>query len=515
MTKALLLFFLFFFQLLAAEPAFFLYKIFMQRPLSLLQFGQDPTIEPLLENTDFIETIALTAEKSPLGPKFFAADLYAKKSGKDPSLVDSTYVLELKEFIEEICTGRSFEAAIIHPCTSLPGDLVQEMFDKVPVIIVTNTKNFTKNLNWKKISPPSNYLLFQSKENNGLCVWVEKSKTDIIYSLDENFVFPSQKKLRIFFSNMHHDVTKSLALACRYLGHTLIMPGESFSPDALNRGPKIAYGKPPNRREYPYDEIEIIENQEIFKNPPDVLFVSCEEVERDILEIWQRLKNNRKTRLAYYSGNHKSRYNFACVRNLLATDATTIDQCYREKLHYAFWIPWIDWSCLPYKGPSDSLHIHCYIKHLFSDPSRTPSKIAYLTLSQKFIKNCGSLCSFHLPDTESPEKFFCLLDSSSATFHPKTFEGFGYNIIQSLAKGRPVFLPRPYFIGLRAMQWCIEGKTALFFDNYQEFETKMKRFCLDKEFRHEIQQSSAEIIRKIINNEQQARILDYFLQNLQ
>ncbi len=64
------------------------------------------------------------------------------------------------------------------------------------------------------------------------------------------------------------------------------------------------------------------------------------------------------------------------------------------------------------------------------------------------------------------------------------------------------------------MNWCIEGKTAFFFDDYAEFEQKLNRYLSDSEFRHQVQRDCADVIRQMINNEKQARILDNFLQNL-
>ena len=62
--------------------------------------------------------------------------------------------------------------------------------------------------------------------------------------------------------------------------------------------------------------------------------------------------------------------------------------------------------------------------------------------------------------------------------------------------------------------WCIEGKTAFFFDDPYEFRLKLQNYLADPDYRRQIQEECAMTIRKLINNEKQAKVLEKFLQNL-
>jgi len=96
----------------------------------------------------------------------------------------------------------------------------------------------------------------------------------------------------------------------------------------------------------------------------------------------------------------------------------------------------------------------------------------------------------------------------------KNFEGFGYTIIQSLAKGRPVFLKRSFSEGQKLMNWCVNNQTALFFDDSAQFSKTLNCYLYDETYRVNLQNNAARQIRRMINNERQALIFENFIQNL-
>jgi hypothetical protein len=350
-------------------------------------------------------------------------------------------------------------------------------------------------------------------------------------SLFANGLDLPRKKLRIFFPFMHPEVQRSMAFALNYLGHTLLVTGESFSPK--NPGITLSYASnyPKNSYLYPYvtkenlpwlnlpPNVEIIENDELFINPPDVVFIGYTPIEREVLsQIWPKLKEIGKTKLAYFTGADVAPYllyEVAYLKNLLVTDNSF--HIWAKKVnpncHVLQWIPWIDFDQYQYQGPSDQMTIGIYIVDL---KNRIPMDY---NLSMELINAYHSAARtkihfiFHdsTPQAQVPKA----MHQTIATLHIKHIEGFGYSIIQSLAMGRPVFLFREYSNGRRYLEWCIEGKTCFYVSSEKEFFKKLNKLVQDRSYRHSIQSLCAKTIRKIINNEENALKLQSFLENLQ
>ncbi len=456
-------------------------------------------------------------------------------SSFDPSLYDAAYLLEIKDICDELFENASYDVAFVDAGFHMRGDIVNELFDRVPVIAAHDTNGNDEIWGWTRVHTPSNYVKIVCKEGMGVTFWVRKDQTEIIHRLG-SYSQTQKKHLRIFFPQMHHTLVQSMANALHYLGHTLVLPGESFHEYAPNCGPKLRYGTffkknplesvsytsyfspSPDYCSFLLKNVEVVENEEdIIAHPPDVLVVNCDGLEQDLLVLWRHLEAlcQRSIKLIHYSGNNDTPYLRQFVKNLIATDAYTARNYDPKKINCITWIPWMDFAGHPFEGVSDE------------------GASAYLPRHHPLFKNSVPLFSAFenqwkrdfpkSPIQEYPgarnfiphEEMFSLINNSSALIHIKDIEGFGYTIIESLMKGRPVFLKRSYSLGSRLMNWCIEGKTAFFFDDYAEFKQKLDKFLTDAEFRHAMQRESARTIRRLINNEKQARILDQFLQNLQ
>lgn len=437
------------------------------------------------------------------------ANFQASLERRDPALHDGSYLLEFKNICDAIFEGESFEAVLVDPGFHMRGDLVNELFDHVPIIAAHDTNGGMLEYGWNKIQTPSNYEKIHFSEGMGVTFWIRHDQHGLISALknDPHFKAPLKKKLRVFFPHHHPALTKSMAQALQHLGHTLVLPGKSFDPASPQPGLKISYGIFPEK--YSLPNIEVIENDTIFCHPPDVLFVNCFEVENSIYHLYDLLKEiGADVKLAHFSGNNETHFSKDRVKNLIAVDAYTapLYDC-----HTIFWIPWIDFEHLALTGTSDAPILNNYISHynsifrngftIFTDVSAQ----IHQHLPQVIINSPA-----YLPQ----EAIFRLMDQSCATLHIKESEGFGYTIIESLAKGRPVFLKRSFSLGSRLMNWCIEGKTAFFFDEPEECVQKLNIYLSNPSYRQYMQEACAETIRRLIDNEKQARILDKFLQEL-
>ncbi len=442
------------------------------------------------------------------------ADFIARDEKKDPALLDSTYLLELKDLCDELLANDSFDVVFINPRIHLRGDLVNELFHRVPIIVAHDTSYGKREYGWYKIQTPSNYQKIVFKDGCGTTFWVRKDKSDVILALQGYLQKTQTENLRIFFPDLHPTLFQSMAIAFNHLGHILVAPDESFNPQSSSQGPKLQFNEcfKRNPRDYPYP-IEIINNQEILRNPPDVIVINGLEVEADLLHLWKQLKAlGKPVKLVHFSGNSDTAFNAHFVKNLIAVDAFTGHRFEETAPHIIFWIPWINFDTLSFNGPSDDPAMNSFLSLHYSVgfvQGRAIFQMITAAAMQDF-----PLMPIRAPETLPQEQVYSLMDKSWATLHCKEYEGFGYTIIESLAKGKPVFLKRSFSQGKRLMNWCIEGKTAFFFDDYDEFKSKVQFYLSDISARRHIQQECAETIRRMINNEHQLLVLDNFLKNL-
>ncbi len=452
---------------------------------------------------------------------------------KDPALYDSSYLLELKEICNELFRDKEYEVAFVDPGFHMRGDLVNELFDRVPIIVAHDTNYAHLQYGWNKIYTPSNYVKIVCTEGSGTTFWIRTDEPDLIRALGGIVPDMAAKKLRVLFPMMHTTLVKSMALVLQHLGHILVLPGESFDPRASSLGPKISYvgflKKKPlestcftdqfskdNPRYYAFlENVELIENDEIFSNPPDVLVVNCEQVEQSIYSLFKALKERgaAHTKLVHYSGNNGTRYDPAMVKNFIAVDAYSAKFHDPAKTNIVFWIPWIDFETLTFDGCSDTPIINSYLGGYYSAGQFQGGAELFKEIVKASKKSFPGL-QIHSLAHLSQDQMFAHIEQSTATLHLKESDGFGYTILESMAKGRPVFLKKSYSKGSRLMYWCIQDKTAFFIDDYRGFKYQLRRYLDDKEFRHQMQTSSAQLARELVNNEKQARILEHFLQNL-
>lgn len=98
--------------------------------------------------------------------------------------IDPSYLRELGDFLGNLTKYNKVEAAFVEPILFLRGDLVQLLFDKVPLIIAHNTVSRAKGreyaFGYVRVKTPENYeeIYFPTKQNNevvGTTVWILKT----------------------------------------------------------------------------------------------------------------------------------------------------------------------------------------------------------------------------------------------------------------------------------------------------------------------------------------------------
>ncbi len=109
----------------------------------------------------------------------YKACSYQCATACDYSLIDPFYQKELGEFIGNIVKYNKVDMALVHPILFLRGDLVQLLFDKVPIIIAHNTELLIKGENpdfwgFTRVKTPEEYEMISTLGRTGTTIWVKK-----------------------------------------------------------------------------------------------------------------------------------------------------------------------------------------------------------------------------------------------------------------------------------------------------------------------------------------------------
>tara|TARA_R110001592_G_scaffold24785_4_gene95085 strand:+ start:510 stop:1472 length:963 start_codon:yes stop_codon:yes gene_type:complete len=319
--------------------------------------------------------------------------------------------------------------------------------------------------------------------------------------------------LNIFFPDIHTTLTKNFSKSLELLGHKLVLPSKDY---------RITQYPPQNwawndthsiesTKKYDFAKGTIYVNKdELFEIKPDVIFVTAFENQFEVLnEIWPEAKKW-GAKLVFYSGNDywDTAYPWDLIQNYLPADQLAASICEERKVNFIHYRPWIDYDEFSFGGSSDSNILGTYIcnyKENFPEDFFIYEKIKKLTPELLSLKLCESCTK-----RETAQ----IMKESFATLHIKKLEGYGFAIIESMARGRPVFFWEPSTINKSYLKWLELGVTGFTFRDMGDFLSQIKFLLSNKEFLFECQEKCAKRIRELINNEEQNEKLNNFLQNL-
>jgi hypothetical protein len=313
--------------------------------------------------------------------------------------------------------------------------------------------------------------------------------------------------MRIFFQNIHRRLVNSFAKALQKSNSTLLLPDDSFSN-------VIAYGEKVSQKEIDDDvymsmcnNIKSISYDEFLLNPPEIIIISCYEVEKDVIQnLWNRIDIS-NCKLVYYNGNNDFYCDWDYANNIVTTDILTAQKAKFRNKNVIFWLPWIDYEqefCFDSINNSNifNSYITKYKIHFPND---------YL-ISEELQKDLAKIdIQFNIYDGIKFNDIADKMKNSCGTIHIKSLEGYGYSIIESIATGRMVFLYKPYSINKTYLNWCIEDKTCFYFSTQEELFSKIKNYREKVDY---YQPNAAKNIRELINNDRQTKRLNDFLINL-
>jgi hypothetical protein len=310
----------------------------------------------------------------------------------------------------------------------------------------------------------------------------------------------------LFFPDMHRRMPKAFAKALESSGYTILLPDSSFEEH-------IKYWKKWSKDELSSNKyladttnIDVISYDELLKKNPDIIVITCFEVQDDILKIYDKLNKN-KTKLLHYAGNNYVPYDWDRLNNLVTTDEIIYQKAKLRNKNVLFYLPWVDFEKdYSFEGTVASLNVNSYIlnyQKYFLEAYRLAK-----TVEEMLSKN-GYKTNFieGLDETEIPKA----IQDSIATLHIKPIEGYGFSIIESMAKGRPVMLYRPFSDGKSYRYWSKDLETCLYFDSIPELQDKFLKYV---ENYSNIQLKCSQKIREIINIDKQNQKLQKFVDEL-
>ena len=320
-------------------------------------------------------------------------------------------------------------------------------------------------------------------------------------------------KVKIFFPDIHITLTRNFGKALEEIGYELVIPSKDYK---VTQYPPQKWVWNESHDEESLikhdfgDNTILVNNDQLMEIKPDVIFVSAFENQFEVINvIWQQAKNW-GAKLAFYSGNDywESAYPWDIIKNYLPADNLAASICKEKGVHHHHYRPWVDYEMFSYEGPSQSNKVGTYIcdyKNNFSEDFEI-----YNTIKN----NTSNFIDYILCEHATKKETADIMNESAFTLHVKRLEGYGFAIIESMARGRPVFFLDQLTANKSFLQWSELGTTAFSFHNGLSYDDQAKKILEDEEYRAEVQQSCAKRIRELVNNEEQNEKLKNFLNNL-
>lgn len=319
--------------------------------------------------------------------------------------------------------------------------------------------------------------------------------------------------MKIFFPDIHITLTRNFGKALEELGHDLVIPSKDYK---VSQYPpqKWIWNESHDEesiREHRFGRNTIlVNNEQLREEKPDVIFVSAYENQFEVINvIWEEAKNW-GAKLAFYSGNDywPTAYPWDIIKNYLPADNLAATICKEKGVHHLHYRPWVDYNMFSFEGASESNKVGTYIcdyENNFAEDFKIYNSIR---------KHTSSFIEYILCEKSTKQETADIMNESAFTLHVKRLEGYGFAIIESMARGRPVFFFDPLTADKSYLQWSELGTTAFSFNNGQSYEDQAKKILNDEEYRYKVQEDCAKRIRTLVDNEEQNGKLKKFLENL-
>ncbi len=318
--------------------------------------------------------------------------------------------------------------------------------------------------------------------------------------------------MNVFIPDIHSTLTYSFCKAFEELGATVYVPIPAKSNPVRMAGGEPLLKSAADFRWYgDYYQIPNCRFVEMTALPDldiDVIIMADAPVQRS---VWRYLaplfSRRREVYLVAFCGNEMPRYRWDLVQNLLCADEETWVKRGSQVPNALRYFPYVDYPNYVFEGCSDTRTLITCINHY---EKRYPQEAQWARQIVGQLPGVEHKVIGGLAPHDVAKEF----QRSAASLHIKHEEGYGYAVIEGLAIGRPVVAPRKYVQGRTMARWCLPGESALLFDTTEEAAAQLREFFGNEDLRHRVQQRSAQLIRQLINNDEQTAGLKAFMDRL-
>lgn len=136
---------------------------------------------PLIYFSDYRESPNWAQHRYLGSEQLYRAASYQCGTHKNYALIDDFYLKELDAFILRLTRDHDIDVAFVDPGIYLRGDLVQLLFDKVPIILAHDTHcRFLGQKDdvygYSRITTPENYEEIFVPTGQGVTIWIKKDE---------------------------------------------------------------------------------------------------------------------------------------------------------------------------------------------------------------------------------------------------------------------------------------------------------------------------------------------------
>lgn len=115
------------------------------------------------------------------GEKLREADRIGEAGGYP--IADRGYVAELTEVVDRVLGRRSYDLAFVDAGIHNRGDLVNLLFDRVPIIAAHDTNGLERHYGWDLVTPSEGYRRVRFTEGLGTTFWIHESERALLAGL--------------------------------------------------------------------------------------------------------------------------------------------------------------------------------------------------------------------------------------------------------------------------------------------------------------------------------------------
>jgi len=183
----------------------FLRRVFALRPVaSCLEFGLGEGTRLLLDSCEHVTSLELASR--PGHDEWFqrCLEMYRGDSNWEPILhhcgeqlreadrigeaggypiADHGYLAELAEVVGRVLSRRSYDLAFVDAGIHNRGDLVNLLFDRVPIIAAHDTNGLERHYGWDLVAPPASYRRVRFTEGLGTTFWIREGERVLLAGL--------------------------------------------------------------------------------------------------------------------------------------------------------------------------------------------------------------------------------------------------------------------------------------------------------------------------------------------